>query len=172
MGHRIITTQYPLGHYRQLGFHNKVKPRISNYWPKKWMCTTLWLLSKLFQHQQQIRKWDRRIVVKAILRSSRVIYADNQCVKSVVILHREQSLAASRHCQRWLAGRAAVPAAAACVLMPCQESRRLNDDPRFTAHEPKWCLSGSIKGLIPSKEGLIIAVGSLSGTTLKRSQWS
>ena len=61
--------------------------------------------------------------------------------------------------------------AAACVLMPCQESRRLNDDPRFTAHEPKWCLSDSIKGLIPSKERLIIAVGSLSGgTTLKRSQ--
>ena len=84
--------------------------------------------------------------MKAILRSSRVIYCDNQCVKSVVILHRER------------------------VLMPCQESS-LNDDPRFTAHEPKWCLSDSIKGLIPSKERLIIAVGSLSGgTTLKRSQ--
>ena len=27
------------------------------------------------------------IVVKAILRSSRVIYCDNQCVKSVVTLH-------------------------------------------------------------------------------------
>ena len=45
----------------------------------------------LAQHQQQIRKWDRRIVVKAILRSSRVIYPDNQCVKSVVILHRASS---------------------------------------------------------------------------------
>ena len=51
-----------------------------------------------------------------------------------------------------------------------QESS-LNDDPSFMAHEPKWCLSDSIKGLIPSKERLIIAVGSLSGgTTLKRSQ--
>ena len=52
------------------------------------------------------------------------------------------------------------------VLMPCQESS-LNDDPRFTAHEPKWCLSDSIKGLIPSKERLIIAVGDFpdTGTT-------
>ena len=34
-----------------------------------------------------IRGSDCLIVVKAILRSSRVIYCDNQCVKSVVTLH-------------------------------------------------------------------------------------
>ena len=64
------------------------------------------------------------IVVKAILRSSRVIYCDNQCVKSVpvVILHQPRANAVFNALSRvTLAG----------------SDAGVNDDlHHFTAHEP------------------------------------
>ena len=107
--------------------------------------------------------------MKAILRSSRVIYCDNQCVKSVaVILHQSCELSRAgvknRMCSRsesvipcityvmiWVSlYTIAIYALCVCrrgiILMLRQESS-LNDDPSFMAHEPKWCLSDSIKGL-------------------------
>ena len=78
-----------------------------------------------------------QIVVKAILRSSRVIYCDNQCVKSALLLFciypgRADGCAAADN----------IPVAA---IVACGAERRcfnalsrdsVNDDPHhFTAHE-------------------------------------
>ena len=76
------------------------------------------------------------IVVKAILRSSRVIYCDNQCVKSVPAPRDHPLLVVILHQQYYpnavFNALSRVTLAAAAAVVP-----GVNDDlHHFTAHEP------------------------------------